>query len=310
MRIIFFGTPDFAVPSLRALLGEGFDVAAVVTQPDRPKGRSRSNLIPPPIKTAAEAEGLVVFQPEQPNDPAFVSQLNEFTPQLGVVVAYGHILKPLLLDLPARGFINVHASLLPKFRGAAPIAHTILSGDQETGVSIMQIEPELDSGPVIHSVSTSVAPDETGGELTVRLAELGALALVEALTLIASDAATPVAQDHARATFAPKLTREQARIRWSEPAALIARQVRALDPEPGAWTTLEGDTIKLFGPRTADEWEDDELAGEILETDPAFVIATGDGALQFLDVLPSGKHRMATSAWLRGNRLKKGDRLE
>ncbi len=310
MRIIFLGTPDFAVPSLRALLGEGFDVSAVVTQPDRPQGRSRSTLIPPPIKKTAVDEGILVFQPEQPNDPVFVNQLRLLEPELGVVVAYGHILKAPLLELPTHGWINVHASLLPKFRGAAPIVHTILNGDDLAGITVMQLVPKLDSGPMIHQLSTAVAPDETGGELTARLAELGALALVEALALIASGAAEPEPQDDDRATFAPKITREQAHIRWEEPAALIARQVRALDPEPGAWTALNGRTVKLFGPRLADEWEDDETPGEILQTDPALVVATGNGALQFLDVLPAGKQRMAASDWLRGNIVKKGDRLE
>ncbi len=310
MRIIFLGTPEFAVPSFRALLGEGFDVAAVVTQPDRAQGRSRSTLVPSPIKTTALEEGVPVLEPERPNDPDFINRLRILQPDLGVVVAYGHILKPPLLDLPKRGWINVHASLLPKFRGAAPIVHTILNGDDVAGVTVMQIEPELDSGPMIHQLSTTVAPDETGGELTERLAELGALALVEALTLIASGAVRPEAQDDELATYAPKLDREQARIRWAEPAELIARQVRALDPDPGAWTTLNGRVIKLFGPRKADEWVDDEVPGEILETEPALVVATGDGALQFLDVLPAGKQRMAASAWLRGKGGKKGDHLE
>lgn len=309
MRIVFFGTPEFAVPSLRALLGEGFDVAAVVTQPDRPRGRSRSTLIPSPVKAVAEEEGLTVLQPERPSGEEFLDQLRPLQPDIGVVVAYGHILKPALLALPTRGMINVHASLLPALRGAAPIEHAILLGLDETGVTIMQMEETLDTGPIIHQVSTPIAPDETGGELTVRLAELGALALVEALALIATGKATPKAQDDSKASYAPKITRDDARIRWNASADEIARIVRAFDPRPGAWTTLGNTELKLFGPRPANEWEAEEVAGQVVETDPAFVVATGQGALQFLDVQPAGRHRIAASDWLRGRGAVKGDIL-
>jgi methionyl-tRNA formyltransferase len=311
VRIAFFGTPDFAVPSLRALLGEGFDVAAVVSQPDRPHGRSRSSLVPPPVKVVAEEEGVPVFQPEQPNAEEFFAELRGAGPiDLGVVVAYGHILKPALLELPGRGMVNVHASLLPKLRGAAPIEHAILEGLEETGVSIMQMEAGMDTGPVLHTVSTPIAADETGGELTVRLAEIGALALVEALALIEVEATHLIHQDDEHATYAPKIGREITQIRWEEPSDRVARQVRAFDPRPGAWTSLNGRELKLFGPKPADEWETDEVPGQVVETDPALVIATGDGALQFLDVQPAGKHRMASREWLRGRGCKKGDRLE
>ena len=310
MRLVFFGTPDFAVPSLRALLGEGFDIAAVVTQPDRPKGRSRSKVIPSPIKTAALEEGLTVLQPERPDSPEFLAEFRKLKPDLGVVVGYGQLLKPSLMELHAKGLINVHASLLPHFRGAAPIEHAILEGEDETGVTIMQIVSELDAGPIILQVTTPIVPDETGGELTARLAELGALALVEALSLIAVDAATSVPQDDSRATYAPKLTREVARIEWDKPAERVSRQVRALDPRIGAWTTLGGRVIKLFGPRPADEWEVDDKPGEIVEIDPALVVATGSGALQFIDVQPAGRERMDAASWVRGKNAKKGDQFE
>ncbi|MGD2135171.1 MAG: methionyl-tRNA formyltransferase [Gemmatimonadales bacterium] len=309
MRIVFFGTPEFAVPSLRALVGEGFDVAGVVTQPDRPRGRSRSTLVPPPVKVVAREEDLPVYQPEQPNRPAFVDTLRQIEPDLGVVVAYGHILKEPLLELPTRGIINVHASLLPALRGAAPIEHAILQGLDQTGITIMQMERRMDTGPILHQVSTPIADDETGGELTVRLAELGALALVEALSLLEAEAVHPMQQDEDHATYAPKVNRDMARIRWEEPAALIARQARAFDPRPGAWTRLGDTEIKLFGPRPADEWATDEVPGQVLETDPALIVAAGDGALQFLDVQPAGRHRMAAREWLRGRPLQAGDRL-
>jgi methionyl-tRNA formyltransferase len=310
VRIVFFGTPDFAVPSLRALVGEGFEVVAVVTQPDRPRGRSRSRPVPSPVKLVADDEGIPVLQPERPNHQAFLEELHPFDPELGIVVAYGHILKPALLKLPSRGMINVHASLLPRLRGAAPIQHAILEGLEETGITIMQMDAGMDTGPILHQVPTPIAPDETGGELTTRLAELGALALVEALAMLEADALQPRLQDPSQASRAPKITRELAQIRWEEPATRIARLTRALDPRPGAWSSHRGRVVKVFGPRFADEWETDEEPGEIVEIDPAFVVATGEGALQFLDVQPEGKHRMAASEWLRGRGAAKGDRFE
>jgi methionyl-tRNA formyltransferase len=309
VRIAFFGTPEFAVPSLRALLGEGFEVPVVVTQPDRPQGRSRSRLVPPPVKQAALAEGLSVLQPERPDTPEFLEALRSHAPDLGVVVAYGHILKPEVLALPRLGMLNVHASLLPQLRGPDPIRHAILQGLSETGVSIMQMEQGLDTGPVLLRVPTPVAPDETAGELTARLAELGALALVEALALIASGAAEPEPQDPSRATYAPKLTRELARLDWSQSTEHLARVVRAMDPRPGAWSTLRGREVKLFGPQPADPPERGAPPGLVLQTEPALVIATGDGALQFLDVQPAGRPRMAAQAWVRGRGVTTGERL-
>ncbi len=309
MRCVFFGTPEFAVTSLRALVGEGFDVAAVVTQPDRPRGRSRSTVVPPPVKTVAEEEGLTVLQPDRPSSPDFRQEFAALEPDLGIVVGYGHILKPAILEVPRMGMINVHASLLPELRGAAPIAHAILQGHKKTGVSIMQLDVGMDTGPVLHAIETPVAPDETGGELTVRLAELGALALIEALALVATDSVSRVPQDEGRATYAPKVTRELTRIRWEDPPAHIARQVRAFDPGPGAWTALGDREIKLFGPRLADDYRTDDSPGEVLETDPALIVSAGDGALQFLDVQPAGRQRMAATEWLRGRGATKGDRF-
>jgi methionyl-tRNA formyltransferase len=309
MRLVFFGTPDFAVPALRALVGEGFDLAAVVTQPDRPHGRSRSRLIPPPVKDVAVAEGLAVLQPERPGDPEFLERLRPYAPDLGVVIAYGHILKPALLALPARGMINVHASLLPALRGAAPIAHTIMQGLEQTGITIMQMDEGMDTGPILHQVPTPVASDETAGELEVRLAELGALALIEALALLATGDLRPRAQDEARASHAPKLTVEGARIAWREPAALVARRLRGLDPRPGAWTELRDRRIKLFGPRPAGGAPPAAAPGEIVETDPALLVATGDGLLQVLDVQPEGKARLSATEWVRGRGARPGDRF-
>jgi len=309
MRLLFFGTPDFAVPSLRALSGEGFDVAVVVTQPDRPQGRSRSQLIPPPVKEVALGEDLPVLQPEDPNDPAFLEALRPHAPDLGIVVAYGHILKPALLELPARGMINVHASLLPELRGAAPIQHAVMQGLEETGITIMQMDAGMDTGAILHQVSSPVASDETAGELEARLAEIGALALIEAMALMEAGALQVRPQDDARATYAPKLSVEAARIDWKRDAKTIARFLRGLDPRPGAWTELRDRRIKLFGPRPAGSGPATAAPGEIVATDPALLVATGEGLLQILDVQPEGKGRLAALDWLRGRGAHPGDRF-
>ena len=255
------------------------------------------------------AEGLPVLQPEKPTDSAFLDELRTIAPDLGVVVAYGHILKPGLLELPPRGMLNVHASLLPALRGAAPIQHAIIEGLEETGVSIMRMDSGLDTSPVLLRVPTPIAADETGGELSVRLAELGALALIGALALLQLDAVTPTPQEHEHATLAPKITTEMARIRWEEPATRIARLVRALDPAPGAWTELGGKRLKLFGPRSGGPVPDGARPGEVIDLEPAFTVATGDGALQFVDVQPAGKGRLAMAEWVRGRGAVTGDRF-
>ncbi len=246
MVVVFFGTPEFAVPSLLALVGEGFDVRAVVTQPDRPQGRSRSTLVPPPVKVAAQHEGLDVLQPERASDPALLHAVRRLAPDVGVVVAYGHILKSELLHIPRRGMVNVHPSLLPALRGAAPVEWAILNGAETTGVTIMQMDVELDAGPILHRLPHRIDPGTTGGELSDHLAEMGAQALIEALALWERDGLRPVPQDHALATYAPKLTREIARIDWARPADAIVRQTQALDPRPGAWTELGGHEVKMF----------------------------------------------------------------
>ncbi len=318
MRVAFFGTPEFAVPSLRALVGEGFDVVAVVTQPDAPQGRSRSKLIPPPVKVAAEAEDLLVWQPEKPTDPAFLKQLRELKPDIGVVVAYGHILKPELLALPPRGMINVHPSLLPGLRGAAPIEWAIIRGHETTGVTIMQLDAGMDSGPILHQIPHRIDAHVTGGELSAHLAEVGAQALIETLAMMeqSDPPPQPVPQNERRATLAPKLTRETARIDWTKDAGAIGRLIRGLDPRPGAWTELKGVEIKLFTPKVMEPgFPGTNVPGEVLSVDGALVVATGplndlgSGSVEILEVQPAGKERMPTSDWVRGARLKAGARF-
>src|SRR5882762_3260603 len=287
MRVAFFGTPDFAVPSLRALVGEGFDVAAVVTQPDAPQGRSRSTLIPPPVKFAAQAEELPVLQPDKPTDPAFLAQLRELKPDIGVVVAYGHILKPAL-------------------RGPAPVEWAIVRGYEKTGVTIMQLDAGMDSGPILHQIPHRIDPDVTGGELAAHLAEMGAQALIETLALLdqGDPPPAPVPQDHARATLAPKLTRETARIDWTKDARHVGCLIRGLDPRPGAWTALNGGgvEIKLFAPNVVAQ-QTQRAPGEVLSAGESLVIATGGGTIEIFEVQPAGKERMAAKDWLRGARL-------
>jgi methionyl-tRNA formyltransferase len=294
---VFFGTPEFAVPSFNALVGEGFDVVAAVTQPDRPQGRSRSHAEPPPVKTAALAEDVPVLQPERPTGPEFYDAIRKLEPDIGVVVAYGHILKPELLGIPARGMVNVHPSLLPELRGAAPVEWAILRGDPTTGVTIMVMEAGMDSGPILHQLPHTIPPGVTGGELSLHLAEMGAQALVEALALQEAGDLRPVPQDHTKATFAPKLTRELAHIDWTKPADQIMRVTLALDPRPGAWSTLGSLEVKLF---RGDVAEGRGAPGTVLAADDRLVIATGQGAVEIDEVQPAGRARMSAAQWIRG----------
>lgn len=310
MVVVFFGTPDFAVPSLRALVGEGFDVRAVVTRPDRPQGRSRSTLVPSPIKAAALAEGLEVLQPDRPTDPELWRRLQHIAPDVGVVVAYGHILKPDLLSLPRRGMVNVHPSLLPALRGAAPVEWAILKGLETTGVTIMLMDAGIDSGPILHRLPHHIEPGITGGELSAHLAEMGAQALIEALALWEQGGLQPVPQDDALATFAPKLTRDTAHIDWTAPAAVVARQTLALDPRPGAWTTLGEGEVKLFRGRVdAGEVERPAPAGTVLAADGRLLVACGSGLVSVTEVQPAGRARMSVADWVRGRGVSAGQRF-
>lgn len=310
MRVLFWGTSSFATPSLGALLGEGFDVVGVVTQPDRAVGRSRSRLVPPPVKQVAIADSLTVLQPARPRGAEFLDTLRALQPDISVVVSYGHILVQDVIDLPPRGTINVHASLLPAYRGASPIQSAIRDGVTETGVTIVRMVLALDAGPIVTQTRTPVAPDETAGELAMRLSEVGALALIESLTLIELGAAPERPQDDALATYAGKIDREMARIDWDAECAAIARQIRAYDPKPGAFTTLRGHDVKLYGATSADVpggWDDAE-AGELLAIDDhGMVVACADGGVRVIEVQPAGKRRVTPAEWARGRGVAVGD---
>lgn len=311
MRIVFWGTSSFAVPALRALHGEGFDVVGVVTQPDRPVGRSRSTLVPSPVKSAALEEDVPVFQPESPADESFLAELRALEPELSIVVSYGHILRRSLIELPTLGTINVHASLLPALRGAAPIQAAIREGLAETGVTVMRMVQALDAGPVMLRSRTPIARDETAGELEARLSELGALALVEALTLMSLGKLQEMPQDDAQATYAPKILREMARVDWNESSAAIARHIRAYDPKPGAFTTHRGGEIKLFGAATATEADHGtNPPGSVITIDShGMLVACGTGTVLITCAQPAGRTRVDPEEWMRGRGVDVGERF-
>lgn len=319
MRIVFFGTPDFATPPLLALIGEGHDVVAVVTRPDKPRGRSRSTLEPSPVKVVALAESIPVLQPERPRGPEFEAALRALAPDISVVVAYGHILPREVIDLPALGTLNIHASLLPRHRGAAPIQAAIRDGDTATGVTIMQMVPALDAGPVILALRTPIEADETSGELQLRLAELGAEAIVEALVLLGLGKAVPAPQDEALATRAAKIARDDARLAFDAPSERVARLVRAYDPKPGAWSVLNGLEVRCFGAReiapqgsgAAGLATNTPAPGEVIEAgEQGLVVACGVGAVRIAEVHPAGQKRLTAAQWVRGRGVRVGDRFE
>jgi methionyl-tRNA formyltransferase len=310
VRIVFWGTPDFAVPSLRALDEEGHDIVAVVTQPDRPAGRGRQ-LRPSPVKQVALEAGIRVLTPMTPRGEEFMAELRELQPDLSVVVAYGQILRREVLDLPRLGSVNVHASLLPALRGAAPINWAIARGHEVTGVCIMRMVEALDAGPVLFRAEEPIGPQETASELTARLAEVGAAALVEALTLMDAGVVQEVEQDDALSTYAPKVSREVARIDWSMPAREVGDHVRGMDAVPGAWTLLGGNPLKLFRPEVLDrESEAPEGTVVLADASQGLVVATGEGWIRFGEVQPPGKRRMESAAWIAGRGVSQGQRFE
>ena len=305
MRVLFWGTPEFAAPPLRALIGEGFEVVGVVTQPDKPLGRSRT-ITAPPVKQIAAEEEIPVLQPKNARDPELVEKLEALKPDISIVVAYGHILPQRIIDLPPKGTLNIHASLLPALRGAGPIQAAIRQGLSETGVSVMRVVPALDAGPVLLQANMPIFDDEAFGELQNRLSELGAQTLIEALTLVNLGKAKETIQDESRATYAPKVTRESSRINWRDSALEISRLIRASDPKPGAFTKTPKGDVKLFEPKVMDGIKGEP--GEVLKVTGELVIACGLDALRINEVQPSGKTRMSAHEWARGRGTKIGDK--
>ena len=309
MRVLFWGTPEFAAAPLRALIGEGFEVVGVVTQPDKPKGRTRA-LAQPPVKQIALEERISVFQPATPKDSEFIEMIELIKPDISVVVAYGHILPKRVIDIPRLGTLNIHASLLPLLRGAAPIQSAIRRGFSETGVTIMRMVPALDAGPIMLTSSIPILDDETYGELQMRLSELGALTVIEALTLISIDKLEETPQDDSLATFAPKISRDDARVDWTLSVDEVCRMVRAYDPKPAAFSTLGGLEVKLFGARRM-ELNDDSPAqpGRVADVRQGIIVACRDGFVCIRDVQPAGKSRMRSADWARGRGVTMGDTL-
>ena len=306
MRILFMGTPDIAADSLAALLGAGHEVCAVFTRRDKPVGRKQI-LTAPPVKQLAQQHDIPVYQPRTLRDGSSDELIRQLAPDIIVVVAYGCIIPPQLLHIAKYGCINLHVSLLPKYRGSAPIQWAVLNGDAETGVSIMQLDEGLDTGDVLLVEPVSIDPEETSGELFDRVSAVGARTLVDALAKIEAGQLTPVPQDHSKATLAPPLSKDTARFAFTEDAAHIHNWVRGMNPWPTAWFEQDGKRIKVSECRLAENPQN-AAPGTVLALKP-LTVAAQNGAVALLSVTPEGGKPMAGTAWAAGRRLKTGDCL-
>jgi methionyl-tRNA formyltransferase len=300
-RLIFMGTPEFALPSLEALMATGERVVAVVTQPDRPRGRGQK-LTPPPVKELALTRGLPVLQPQRLRDPELVQTLAALDPELMVVAAYGRIIPPELLDIPSLGSLNVHASLLPRYRGAAPINWALIRGDKETGVTIMWVQPELDAGPIFLQERVPIAPEDNAATLAKKLAERGAALLIRALDLLRQGKAARIPQPAEGGSLAPPITPEMRRLDWRLPAVEVAGWIRGLDPAPGAYTLWKGQVLKLFGARVKKTEGSFAAPGTVNRLSPlGLEIACGRGTITVIEVHLAGHRRMSAAEFLRGH---------
>ncbi|MBD0292999.1 MAG: methionyl-tRNA formyltransferase [Jiangellaceae bacterium] len=307
MRVIFAGTPDTAVPSLRAVLRSRHDVVAVLTRPDAPAGRGR-RLTPSPVAMTGTESGLEVLKPDRPRDPAFVARLTELAPDCVAVVAYGALIPPAALDVPKHGWVNLHFSVLPAWRGAAPVQHAILAGDDVTGASTFRIEEGLDTGPVYGVVTEPIHPTDTSGDLLGRLAWSGAQLLVATLDGIDDGTLRPQPQSAQGVSWAPKLTVADAQIDWTAPALRVDRLVRACTPLPGAWTTFRGQRLRV-GPVRLDADVTTLAPGEVQAGRHEVRVGTGSHAALLGDLQPPGKQPMPAADWARGARLAAAERL-
>ncbi|HEY9097875.1 MAG TPA: methionyl-tRNA formyltransferase [Thiobacillus sp.] len=304
MRLIFAGTPPFAAAALNALADAGHDIARVLTQPDRPAGRGMK-LMPSAVKLAAQARGLSVSQPQSLKTPEAQAALRAIEADIMVVAAYGQILPQAVLDLPRLGCLNIHASLLPRWRGAAPIQRAILAGDAETGITIMQMDAGLDTGAMLAKSIVPIQNHDSAASLHDALAAAGAAAIVAALADYAN--LVPVAQNDAEATYAAKLSKEEAQLDWGQPAELLARAVRAYNPAPGAWTLLAGDKLKVW---QAEPCAGSGQPGEVIAVEPEILrVACGEGALALQEIQPAGSKRMSVAAFLAGRDVTPGMRF-
>jgi methionyl-tRNA formyltransferase len=307
LRLVFLGTPDFAVPTLNALVAAGHEVIEVVTQPDRPKGR-RQELTPSPVKAAALAHGLTVWQPERIRHADSVEHLRALAPEAMVIVGYGQIIPRSVIDIAPLGIINVHASLLPELRGAAPIQWAVARGYEKTGVTTMRIDAGLDTGDIVLQSETEIGPDETSPELSPRLAEAGAKILLETLDGLSKGIISPVPQDGTHATLAPILKKDDGRIDWTLPAKTIHNLVRGLQPWPGAHTMFRGQSLHLWRSRLAAE-KRNLAAGALIQDGGVFAVA-GDGVcLELLELQLEGRKRMPAGVFANGHRLTNTEQL-
>lgn len=310
MRIVFMGTPDFAVGSLQALCESGkHEILAVVTQPDRPKGRG-NKLLQTPVKEYALEQGLTVYQPQKVKTPEFVELLHELQPELIVVAAFGQFLSKEILELPKYGCINVHASLLPKYRGAAPIQYAIIKGEKESGVTIMQMDIGMDTGAMLDKVVVPIAENTTMGELHDALREQGAALLLQVIDKIAAGTAVAEPQDDAQATYATLLDRSMEHIDWSKTAQEVHNLIRGFNPAPSTFTKLpNGKSLKIWGSKMTDK-SSAAAAGTVIETGKhSFFVACGEGVLEITEVQPESKKRMPAQVFLNGRGVQEGDLL-
>jgi methionyl-tRNA formyltransferase len=306
VRIVFFGSPSFAVPTLEALRSAGHDVALVVSQPGKPVGR-KAEITDPPVASLAKSLGMLVFQPPTLKDDAAFARLAEARADAFVVAAYGKILAQKVLDLPRLGCLNVHGSLLPRWRGASPVQASILAGDERTGVSIMKMEAGMDTGPVYTMRETEIGEEEDSASLGARLATMGAQALVETLRFLEGELARiPAPQDDALATYCPKITREDARVDWTRPAAELVRRSRAFTPWPGLFTTRRNIRVKLSGV-SLDAGRPGGSAGEVLEAGNRIVVACGEGAVAVATLQAEGRKALPAADFVRGERVAAGE---
>ena len=309
MVVVFFGTPQFAVPALRRLLDSPHSVAGVVTQSDRPRGRGQK-VSYSPVKTLAVDRGIPVFQPDRLKPPEVAATLRAWQPDLGIVAAYGRIIPEHLLDIPRLGMINVHASLLPRYRGAAPVHRAVINGDSETGVTIMRVVKELDAGGMFAKVTRPIGPDETSDVVEAALAEAGAELLMAVVDQLATGTAHEEPQDNSQATYASRLTKEEGLIDWAQPATTIHNRIRGLYPWPHAYTFLHGTRLILrrSSVRRAGHQPAGKSSGTILEVDRDVIhVATGEGELGILEVQPEGRRPMRVHDFLLGHRLAAGE---
>jgi methionyl-tRNA formyltransferase len=305
-RLIFMGTPDFAVATLKALISHGRDVLAVVTQPDRPKGRGKK-LAAPPVKQLALEHGIEVLQPEKASDDSFCAQIRAREPDLIVVVAFGQILKKKLLDIPRWGVINVHASLLPNLRGAAPIQWAILNDEAKTGLTVMHMDEGMDTGPIISQEEIPVLKDETAGNLHDRLAAMAGDLMAKSLDRMAGSTVKTTPQDHAKATYAPKITKDLSLVDWKEDGAKVSARIRGMDPKPGAYTIWEGQEIKLFASTVIDRNREEGSPGQVLGLrEGCLAVGTGRGTVGIRELQYPGRNRLPAKEFLRGFSLPEG----